>query len=109
MWGWHVNLGEVDWHLIHVRLLIPCFLVAQIVSNRSKTQRNQAKTPWRIAMSSSVAASVRFLSRKKKEEIKIFVLSLSLILILRLFYIFASHYQPIILMSIYIVAIARNH
>ena len=48
LWGWHVDLGEVDWRLVRVRLLILCFLVAPVVDDSSKTQTDQAKNVWRI-------------------------------------------------------------
>lgn len=43
LWSQDVDLGEVDWRFVRVRLLIPCFLVAQLVNDHSKTQTDQAK------------------------------------------------------------------
>jgi hypothetical protein len=48
LWGWNVHLGEFDWRLVRVRLLIPCFLVAQAFDGRSETQLDQRETLWHI-------------------------------------------------------------
>ena len=78
LWGRLAGLGEVDWRLVHVRLLIPCFLLAQVVNGRSKTQ---AKALWRIKprvchCSNPLLFGFAFPLRLKK----IFALSLVLIL-----------------------------
>ena len=70
LWGQHVYLGEVDWRLLRVRLLIPCFFVAQVVDGRSKIQTDQAKALWHIEPQVPRRQSLNSLlfgSQKKKD------------------------------------------
>ena len=73
LWGRNVDLGEVDRHLVRVRYLIPCFLIAQVDNGRSKTQTYQAKTLWSIgARHESFAPRIFFsLSLKKNGRVRV--------------------------------------